>query len=240
MTDNSKLRELRVVRSVTTGESKAATVADAVRSVLDDWLSWAERHHQAVLTPLQFLALILWVVRTDSSTSEQEAQIIDSWDAYARQACLAGIIVPLHPVTLVPVKFGDVADWVLTVDHAQDFLDRMPVRFDCKMIVEHFRSEAHKHRGSDAPDFDTWAEVVAHRRENAAGSWDSRGQRRIARAEFERRGGAPAVYQVLADELGIKRAPFERALKLQPKRLRARGPSGSSELANALNQLRGS
>lgn len=118
---------------------------ETVRSVLrtlESWGEWAGSTDRGILTPYQLLALILWSIQTPKTSAAEESLIVVGW----ARALLSGMrqgIPALHPVTLLPIEgYKGPLDWVLTVQHAQEFLDSMPVGFDVAIALQHFRDQA--------------------------------------------------------------------------------------------------
>jgi len=128
-------------------ESKFAEVPSnetvrCVQRTLDTWAEWAEGTDRGVLTPYQFLALILWAIKTPEASAQDEALIIDGWARVLLNQMRNGIPA-LHPVTLLPIEgHHSPSEWVLSIQHAQEFLDSLPIGFGVERALQHFREQA--------------------------------------------------------------------------------------------------
>lgn len=210
-----------------------------VRQELEGWEKWSHSPHP-VLTPVRFLAIVLWMLTChlpDEEERAHDAAVVDGWAKALQAACSQGVVRMLDPVALVPMEQEGGPDWVMTVADAQVLLDQMPLGFNCGAVLEHFRTEAlaAANAAAEAPDFKTWAEVAAYRRRFPKGkepSWDERAQRTLLREAYLSRGGGNRAVQELADELGKSRQSVARALERQPAVVGRRGPqdAGPSRL----------
>ncbi len=187
------------------------TVRDVLRT-LESWDEWASGTVRGILTPYQFLALILWSIQTPKTNAEEESQIVVGW----ARALLSGMqrgIPALHPVTLLPIKGPKgPLDWVLTVQHAQEFLDSMPVGFDIEIALQHFRDQAAVAReGVEL----TLEDAIAQRKGGKNKPWTD-SQLSVIGEAVDKQG-----LQVIAQRINLSHQSLSMALKRDRK---GRGP----------------
>lgn len=222
-------------------QQSGASLVALVRRELDQWRGWLDSPHP-VITPVRLLAVILWMLtvhRPDAEEDADDAAIVEGWGAALLLACGQGVVRALDPVTLLPTQQTGAPNWVLTIADAQAFLDQMPVGFDCRGVLQHFRSDAPGTATASQSDFATWADVVAFRTssDGKGASWDLRGQRQLLKARVAELGGGEPAYKHLATELGTDRRPLRKAAEYVSAKPRWRGPSGSAALVGALNRF---
>lgn len=179
-------------------------VVDFVRKVqitLDSWVSWVADTERGLITPAQLIALVLWVLQTEKTTESDERLIIEGWAKALLKACQQEVVIALHPVTLLPIyETHGQSDWVLSLNHANWFLEAMPVGFDCIKILEHFRHQALELVAPAAEEL-TFAQTVAQRKASKSERWTT-AQKNAVHKEVTTRGGA-GVRKSVAFELGI-------------------------------------
>jgi hypothetical protein len=211
---------MATVIGINGGAGKSNLTVQAVAKALDNWCDWAPYTTRGVLTPFQFLALVLWVIQTEATNSEDEAQIVNGW----AKALLNSLstIPALHPVTLLALDSPPLAgEWVLSIAHAQEFLDSMPIGFNLDVVLEHFRTEAAKLAVSGS-EGSPYASLIASRKgKGKSGERWTPEQVQIAINEVKSQG----IKKVAAD-LGIARQTLETALK------RDRNKSGPEKRVN--------
>jgi hypothetical protein len=202
-------------------DDKSRVFVRSVQKSLDDWCDWAPNTTRGTLTPEQLLAVVLWAIQNETTSPEDEALIIEGW-AQALSAVMSKLPA-LHPVTLLPLdKRTAPKNWVISIVHAQEFLDAMPIGFNLDIALEHFRVEAAKQlekgRGG-AP----YADVLEQRKKAIKGAPWTREQLALVAEQVKARG-----IKAVAGELGISRQSLTTALQ------RPRDQLGPAKRANAL------
>lgn len=137
----------RAKTNITAIKPKATKPTEGItRLVLDalaDWARWAPDTVRGLLTPVQFLAVVLWMLQTEKTTPGDDFLIVEGWARALLKAVRLGLVTAVHPITLLPIDAtSDTSEWVLSVNHANAFLESMPIGFDCCVALEHFRGEA--------------------------------------------------------------------------------------------------
>ncbi|MFC7408895.1 hypothetical protein [Hydrogenophaga atypica] len=110
---------------------------------LDKWVEWAAPASQGcVLTPVQFLAVVLWVIGPEEPSDATAKLIVNRWARALSVAHSRGEVITLHPVCLLPLgREESPADCVLSMGHLQEFLDSMPIGFNLRKTLESWRDE---------------------------------------------------------------------------------------------------
>nr|WP_315203995.1 hypothetical protein [uncultured Albidiferax sp.] len=183
-----------------------------VRAALDGWQDWAESTVRGVISPVQFLALVLYVLAEDGTTPEQEELIVVACGQELLNACKADIVIPLDPVTCLRYapRDGDRA-WMLSIDHANLFLQSMPVGFDCAKVAEFFRLEAAKKIHGDGKTL-TYEQAKASRTSRRGRKWLD-AEKDAVIAEIKQREGESSLWGKVAKELGISEQTLRSNLK---------------------------
>lgn len=190
----------------TTTVPKKTEAVERVIEILDTWADWVADTRRGILTPHQLLALVLWMIRTDQTSHEQEVQIVEGWAQALIQAC--GRDIPaLHPVTLLPLTSPvEPGNWVLSIAHAQEFLDSMPVGFDCCKVLDHFQVQAAEMVNGDAAEL-TYQQAVEQRKANKRASLT------YAQVKAIQRQVAIDGLSAVAEDIGIARQTLSTNLK---------------------------
>lgn len=200
-----------------------------VVDLLNDWRLWTPSvARRGVMTPGQLLALILWSVQTSETSEADDLLIIERWSRALMDSVCGGVVVALHPISLLPLESGDPKDkWVLTVAHANAFLEWTPIGFDVEKALTHWAKEAERLGAEQTtpnhPDeVQDWSGLVAYRKSKKTSgtrsvAWPEQ-HIGIARAELERRGGTAASRHEMATELGVTRQALAKKLKIGEKK----------------------
>lgn len=146
--------------------NNATELYQRVDAVFDDWRTWAkEAAYSKLLTPLQFLAVVVWVLeaRKGDELSEDEKRLsVAHWGLAIDRGMEQKILVPLHGVSLLPVPEAHQSKWVLSIGQLTDLMERLPWAFDLKWALGEFGSAI----GREAEDIATWQEAAAlHKKE---------------------------------------------------------------------------
>lgn len=230
-------------RKIKAVQAPLKPLVEMVRASLDSWESWVEKTAYGVISPVQFLALVLWVLQKESTTPEQEEMIVMAWGEELQKAMRAQIVIPLHPVTYLAYKpeKGDVS-WLLSIAHATSFLEHEPVGFDCAKVLEHFRTEAAKQSPGDAETL-TYVQAKEQRLKRKGQKWTA-AEIAAVKAELDGRKGEAGLWGVVAGELGIKEQTLRSNIdtadqKTLPTKTAAEGGlSGGVNLQGAWNVTR--
>lgn len=146
--------------------SNESELYQRVDAVLDDWRTWAkEAAYSGLLTLLQFLAVVVWVLeaRKGDELSEKEKRLsVAHWGLAIDRGMEQKILVPLHGVSLLPVPEAHQSKWVLSIGQLTDLMERLPWAFDLKWALGEFGSAI----GRESEEIATWQEAAAlHKKE---------------------------------------------------------------------------
>ena len=191
------------VVGINDGVGKSNATVQAVTKTLDAWCEWAPHTTRGVLTPYQFLAVVLWAIQTEATNPEDEVQIVTGWAKALLQS--SSTFPALHPVTLLALE-APTTDWVLSVTHAQEFLDSMPIGFRLELVLEHFRSEANKLKVAGNESLTYKALVILRIGDGKGKPWTD-DQVQIALAAVKANRG-----KKVAKDMGLFRQPLTAAL----------------------------
>lgn len=177
-----------------------------VAECLAEWRQWAAPVNQrGVLTPAQFLAVVLWAVQTDDTSDATVKLIVNRWARALMLACSRNIVIALHPVCLLPLERDDSpAHWVVSVAHAQDFLDSMPMGFNLSRALEYWRDEAAK----PLDERPTLEQIAARLKSGSKGTrWPDAERQVVADAV------AASTVAEVAKKLGVQPNTVKNAIK---------------------------
>lgn len=195
-----------------------------VVDTLDRWLDWVGDVQRGVLTPYQFLAVVLWWIATEKAGPDEDALIVNGWFG-ALAARRAGIRM-LHPVTLLPLSKTHASDdWVLSIRDAQEFLDSMPIGFNLEKALAFMQKEAAE-LVVDGAATPTYEQAVAQRKAGSKSKWTD-GQLAVVAARVAIDGAAS-----VAKDIGIFRQTLEKTLQ------RATSSHGPAKAHDTYKQLR--
>lgn len=197
-----------------------------VGGCLTEWRQWAAPVNQrGVMTPAQFLAVVLWAVQTEDTSEADEKLIVNRWARALLLACSRKIVVALHPVCLLPLERDDSrTHWAMSVAHAQDFLDSMPMGFNLIRALEYWRDEAAK----PLDERPTLEQIAARLKSGSKGTrWPDVERQVVADAV------AASAVAVVAKKLGVQPNTVRSAIKgfTATSLAAGRGPSVWSSLA---------
>lgn len=196
------------------------TLVDLVLQALVDYANWVGDTERGVMTPVQFLAVVLWMIRTETATPADEEQIINGWGGALREAARLQLVAALHPVTLLPLAGAeDPKKWLMSVVHADNFLEQMPIGFSCSKVLAHWRDVAAAQSNASA-DVLTYEQAREQRKKAGKGSTWTDLQRDAVHGEIRSRQGEKMLYSTIALDLGIS----EQALRIALSRGGQKGP----------------
>lgn len=183
-----------------------------VVAVLDDWRAWAkDAAYSRLLTPLQFLAVVVWVLQArkgDELTEEETRLAVAHWGLVLDRGIEDKTLRPLHGVTLLPVPEASASDWVLSAGQLIGHMERLPWAFDLHWALDEFL----KCSGAQAVELSTWEEAAdLHRSESADGKkakWTHTKLKPISAAVLN-----GVRLADIAKKAGISRAALDEALK---------------------------
>lgn len=203
---------LAIVMPKAANAKPAPKLIELVRIELDNWSNWVNDTKRGVMTPVQFLAVVLWILSDESTTDEDEVLIVEGWGKALLDAVARQIVVALHPVTLLPISnAGKPDNWRLSIMHADQFLESMPIGFDCRNILASWCDEAAGQGAGDATAL-TYDQAKKQRKDGRNSAW-TRPQIEAVNVEIKRRNREKGLWATVARELGIKEQTLRSNLK---------------------------
>ena len=119
-----------------------------VFDALENWESWASSAQGDYITAVQFLAVIFWILRADTTTPDDEKKIVEQWADLLRSASNQRgrglneplprrLVTPRDSVTRIPAqtKAPDGWDWSLLVSDADNFLAANDLELSVRKIA---------------------------------------------------------------------------------------------------------
>jgi hypothetical protein len=105
---------------------------------------WIERaKNRGILTPIQLLALIHFVIFEFGMSEEDEGRIVTHWFDALLRASECGDIVPRDLVSLLPLKtIPPNMDWIISLSDAEKFVASQGMEWTCAEIIEHLFAES--------------------------------------------------------------------------------------------------
>lgn len=109
---------------------------------LDRWVKRAK--DRSILTPLQLLAIIHFVIFDFEMSELDEERIVAQWCQVLLTAADSRDIVPrdslsLLPLTVIPLNL----DWILSLSDAEKFITAQGMEWTCAEIIQHLYSEVY-------------------------------------------------------------------------------------------------
>lgn len=183
-----------------------------VEAVLENWRSWAKGvAFSGLMTPLQFFAVVLWVLESHKGDELPEDQLktaLSHWKRFIDRGIKEEILIPLHGVSLLPVPEANESKWVLSVGQLIDLMEHLPWAFDLRWALESFSKGADE----NAEEVKTWQEAAElHKSQSEGGKkpeWTHAKLKPIFTAIEH--GVKPSV---IANTAGITRQALEGVLK---------------------------
>ncbi|PUE06154.1 hypothetical protein [Limnohabitans sp. WS1] len=183
-----------------------------VEAVLENWRSWAKGvAFSGLMTPLQFFAVVLWVLESHKGDELPEDQLktaLSHWKRVIDRGINEAILIPLHGVSLLPVPEANQSEWVLSVGQLTDLMEHLPWAFDLRWALENFSKGADE----NAEEIKTWQEAAElHKSQSEGGKkpeWTHAKLKPICEAVES--GVKPTL---IAKKAGITRQALEGALK---------------------------
>jgi hypothetical protein len=185
-----------------------------VEAVLENWRSWAKGvAFSGLMTPLQFFAVVLWVLESHKGDELPEDQLktaLSHWKRVIDRGIKEEILIPLHGVSLLPVPEANESKWVLSVGQLIDLMEHLPWAFDLRWALESFSKEADE----NAEEIQTWQEAAElHKSQSEGGKKPEWTQAKLKPiCEAVESGVKPGL---IANKAGITRQALEGALKKQ-------------------------
>ncbi len=219
-TQKSKIAAKCVAKSKAKQAITAATkptLVESVRNKLFEWETWAMATERGVITPVQFLAVILYVLSDEGMPAKDEASIVNEWGRALLTACDRKIVVALNPVTLLASTKEDGDNWVLSIAHADYFLENTPIGFSCRDVLAYWRDQVNA-KGSAEDVEITFDQAKAQRLATGAKStkWTD-SQKKAVQKEISARTGK-AIWSTVAKELKLAEQTLRAALKKRPEK----------------------
>jgi hypothetical protein len=106
---------------------------------------WIRRvHRRGILTPLQFLAIVHYVLVDFDDRDQDERRIVDGWYRAVLDAAERRVIVPRDRDSLLPLEsFDSWNNWVLSVADADSFVASAGMEWTCTEIAGHLFDESY-------------------------------------------------------------------------------------------------
>lgn len=203
---------LAIVMPKAANAKPAPKLIELVRIELDNWSNWVNDTKRGVMTPVQFLAVVLWILSDESTTDEDEVLIVEGWGKALLDAVARRIVVALHPVTLLPISnAGKPDNWRLSIMHADQFLESMPIGFECRKALACWCDEAAGQGAGDATAL-TYDQAKKQRIDGKNSTW-TRPQLEAVNVEIKRRNGEKGLWARVALELDITEQTLRSNLK---------------------------
>jgi hypothetical protein len=211
----SKASERPPTAPMAQGQDREQTGDDLhhrVEAVLENWRSWAKGvAFSGLMTPLQFFAVVLWVLESHKGDELPEDQLktaLSHWGRVIDRGIEQKILRPLHGVSLLPVPEANQSDWVLSVGQLTDLMEHLPWAFDLRWALENFSKGADE----NAEEIKTWQEAAElHKSQSEGGKkpeWTTAKLKPICEAVES--GVKPSL---IANKAGITRQALDGALK---------------------------
>lgn len=107
----------------------------------DKWISRV--HERGILTPLQFLAIVHFVLLDFKNPDQNEQRIVDGWYRTLLDAAESRILVPRDPDSMLPLdKIDDWNSWVLSLADANALVASVGMEWTCTEVAAHLFNES--------------------------------------------------------------------------------------------------
>ncbi len=227
-TDKSRKSNVAPIKTDPPAVDPKPSLVELVQKALDDYADWVGDTERGVMTPVQFLAVVLWVLSNEKTSAADEKLIVDGWGAALLEAARLQVVVALHPITFLSLHGDqDPRKWVLSVNHADYFLDQMPVGFCCSKVLTHWREQAAEQSDGVIGEL-TYDQAKARRKKAGKGSAWTGPQRDAVAREIARRKDETSLFKTISADFGISQQALRSAF---PGGKQGRGPGKTNSVA---------
>lgn len=196
---------------------------------------WVRRvHERGILTPLQFLAIVHFVLFDFHAAAQNEQRIVDGWYRALLDAVETRVVVPRDRDSMLPLAaIDDWNNWVLSLADANALLASVGMEWTCTEVAAHLFNEssfdgrstlrdAALASASGGPDVEPSAPV-------STGGESKRSKNKLTsqqKEEIVRRVSGGETQTALANEYGISRTMVGKIINRAPETRTASNPFG--------------
>jgi len=135
------LLEGEEIRHETTRDGESEQPIEYKTSGTERWIGRV--HESGVLTGLELLAVILFIIRDLDDINRDPTKIVGPWSIAVTDAIKQGVIVARDRNSYLPLETEVKGwNWVLPLDVADSFLSSYGIGWSCTQIVEHLFLDA--------------------------------------------------------------------------------------------------